>query len=126
MQRSGWVVHQRSFIAGARSLNEAELKENLEYFKVPSVSVELIRTKLGMTIFDEYANILKGMYSTRFNGRVDLGDTSARPDTGRPDDGESPVRPARVPMSPLINSLTVWQPNKIRKHKERGSKEKEI
>ena len=33
MQRSGWVVQQRSFIAGARSLNEAELKENLEYLK---------------------------------------------------------------------------------------------
>ncbi len=82
MQRSGWVVHQRSFIAGARSLNEAELKENLEYFKVPSTSVELIRTKLAMTIFDENANILKGMYSTRFNGRADLGGTSARPDTG--------------------------------------------
>ncbi len=30
------------------------------------------------------------------------------------------------PMSPLINSLTVWNPNKIRKWKERGSKEKEI
>ena len=90
MQRSGWVVHQRSFIAGARSLNEAELKENLEYFKVPSASVELIRTKLAMTIFDEYTNILKGMYSTRFNGRADLGGTSARPDTGRSDHGEDP------------------------------------
>ena len=77
MQRSGWVVHQRSFIAGARSLNEEELKENLEYFKVPSTNVELIRTKLAMTILDEYANILKGMYSTRFNGRADLGGTSA-------------------------------------------------
>ena len=109
MQRSGWVVHQRSFIAGARSLNEAELKENLEYFKVPSASVELIRTKLAMTIFDEYANILKGMYSTRFNGRADLGGTSARPDTGRSDHGEAPARPARDPMSPLINSLTAWQ-----------------
>ena len=32
MQHSGWVVHQRSFVAGARSLNEAEFKENLEYF----------------------------------------------------------------------------------------------
>ena len=61
MQRSGWVVHQRSFVAGARSLNEAEFKENLEYFKVPSVSIDSIRTKLAMTIFDEYANILKGM-----------------------------------------------------------------
>jgi hypothetical protein len=61
-----------------------------------------------MTIFDEYANILKGMYSTRFNGRADLGDTSARPDTGRSDHGETPVRPARGPTSPLINSLTAW------------------
>ncbi len=126
MQRSGWVVHQRSFIAGARSLNEAELKENLEYFQVPSVSIELIRTKLALTIFDEYANILKGMYSTRFNGKADLGGTSARPDTGRSDHGETPARPARDPTTPLINSLTAWQPNKIRKRKERGSKEKEI
>jgi hypothetical protein len=126
MQRSGWVVHQRSFIAGARSLNEAELKENLEYFKVPSVTVELIRTKLVMTIFDEHANILKGMYSTRFNGRADLGGTSAGPDTRRSDHGETPALPARGPMPPLINSLTVCHPNKIRKRKERGSKEKVI
>ena len=69
------MVHQRSFIAAARSLNEEELKENLEYFKVPSASIESIRTKLAMTIFNEYANILKGMYSTRFNGRADLGGT---------------------------------------------------
>ena len=126
MQRSGWVVHQHIFIVGAWSLNEVELKENLEYFKVPSVSIELIRTKLAMTIFDEYANILKGMYSTRFNGRADLGGTSARPDTGRSDHGEAPARPARGPMPPLINSLASWQTNKIRKRKERGSKEKEI
>jgi hypothetical protein len=30
-----------------------------------------------MTIFDEYANILKGMYSIRFNGRPDPGGTSS-------------------------------------------------
>ena len=126
MQHSGWMVHQRSFIAGARSLNEAELKENLEYFKVPSTSIELIRTKLAMTIFDEYANILKGMYSTRFNGRADLGGTSACPDTGRSDHGEAPARPPRGPMPPLINSLTYVTLTKFRKRKERGSKEKEI
>ncbi len=97
MQRSDWVVNQRSFIEGARSLNEAELKENLEYFKVPSASLELIRTKLAMTIFDEYANILKGMYSTRFNGRVNLGGTLTRPATGRPDHGEAPPAPLGVP-----------------------------
>ena len=127
LQRSGWVVHQRSFIAGARSLNEAELKENLKYFQVPSASIEPIRTKLTMTIFEEYANILKGMYSTRFNGRSgDLGSSSARPVSGRSDHGEAPARPARAPMPLLINSLTAWQPNKIRKRKDRGSKEKSI
>jgi hypothetical protein len=120
------MVHQRSFVAGARSLNEAEFKENLEYFKVPSVSIDSIRTKLAMTIFDEYANILKGMYSIRFNGRSDPGGTSARPDTGRSNHGEVPARPARDPIPPLINSLTAWQPNKFRQRKEKGSKEKEI
>jgi hypothetical protein len=78
MQHSGWVVHQRSFVAGAWSLNEEEFKENLEYFKVPSTSIDSIRTKLAMTIFDEYTNILKGMYSIRFNGRPDPRGTSAR------------------------------------------------
>ena len=38
-----------------RSLNEEEIKENLEYFKVPSASIDSIQTKLVMTIFDEYA-----------------------------------------------------------------------
>jgi hypothetical protein len=126
MQHSGWVVHQHSFVAGARSLNEEELKENLEYFKGPSVSIDSIRTKLAMTIFDEYANILKGMYSIRFNGRSDPGGTSSRPDTGSSDHGETPTRPDRDPIPPLINSLTSWQTNKFRKRKERGSKDKEI
>ena len=125
MQHSGWMVHQRSFIAGARSLNEAELKENLEYFQVPSASIEPIRTKLAMTIFEEYANVLKGMYSIRFNGRSgDLGSSSARPISEKSDRREAPARPAGAPTPLLINSLTAWQPNKIRKRKERGSKEK--
>ena len=61
MKHQGWRVEQVSFVAGVRSLNEEELKKNLEYFKVPSASVDLIRSKLDMKIFDEYANILKGM-----------------------------------------------------------------
>jgi hypothetical protein len=99
MQHSGWVVHQRSFVTGARSLNEVEFKENLEYYQVPSSSIDSIRTKLAMTIFDEHANMLKGMYSIRFNGRSDPGGTSARPDTGRSDHGEAPARPVRDPMT---------------------------
>ena len=47
-----------------------------------------------MTIFDEYANILKGMYIIRFNGRYDLEGTSARPDTGRSDHGDTSARAA--------------------------------
>jgi hypothetical protein len=66
MERQGWKVEQVNFIAGARSLNEEELKKNLTYFEVPSASVEPIHVKLDMKIFDEYANILKGMYSIRF------------------------------------------------------------
>ena len=111
MQRQGWMVEQVCFIAGVWSLNEEEPKKNLEYFKVPSASVEPIRSKLAMKIFDEYANILKGTYSIRFNGRSDH--------------GGNPTRPALGPTPPLINSLTVWQTNKIRKRKEGGKKERE-
>ena len=45
--RQGWVVSQRSFIAGARSLNEQDLHDNLAYFKVPQVGIESIRSKLA-------------------------------------------------------------------------------
>jgi hypothetical protein len=78
-----------------------------KYFKVPSASIDSIRTKLPMTIFDEYANILKGMYGIHFNGRPDSGGTSARSDTGSSNHGEDPVRPDRDLIPPLINSLTV-------------------
>ena len=94
MQRLGWRVEQVSFIAGARSLNEEDLKTNLAYFKVPSTSIETIRTKLDMKIFDEYVNILTGMYSIRFKGRSNHGDTSTRPTNGRSDHGDTPTYPA--------------------------------
>jgi hypothetical protein len=66
----GLTVNQRSFIAGTRSLNEKDLHDNLAYFKVPQVGIDSIRSKLAFKIFDEYANILKDMYSTRFNGHA--------------------------------------------------------
>jgi hypothetical protein len=125
MQRQGWKAEQVSFIAGARSLNAEELKKNLAYFEVPSTSVEPIRAKLVMTIFDEYANILKGMYSIRFNGRPDHGGTSARPANGSSDHGDTPACPAGWSSPPLINSLTAWQPIKVRKRKEREKKGEE-
>ena len=61
MQHLGWRVEQMSFITVERSLNEEELKENLEILKVANVSTEPIRSKLAMKIFDKCANILKGM-----------------------------------------------------------------
>jgi hypothetical protein len=69
LNSQGWTVSQRSFIAGARSLNEKGLHDNLAYFKVPQAGIESIGSKLAFKIFDEYANILKGMYSTRYYGR---------------------------------------------------------
>ncbi len=52
-----WTVIQISFIAGARSLNEKDLHDNLAHFKVPQVGIDSIRSKLAFKIFDEYANI---------------------------------------------------------------------
>ena len=46
----GWVVKQVSFITGERLLNEQDLRKNLGFFKV-------------FKIFDDCANILKGMCS---------------------------------------------------------------
>jgi hypothetical protein len=49
----GWLsVSQRSFIAGARSLNEQDLHENLAYFKVPQAGIESIRSKLAFKTFE--------------------------------------------------------------------------
>ena len=34
----------------------------------PQAGIKTIRSKLVMKIYDEYTNIQRGMYSTRFNG----------------------------------------------------------
>jgi hypothetical protein len=90
----GWTVTQKSFIAGARSLNEQDLHDNLAYFKVPQAGIDSIRSKLAFKIFDEYANILKNMYSTRFNGHPKNNGDHDQMDTAP--DGSSP---------PFITSL---------------------
>jgi hypothetical protein len=63
-------VTQKSFIAGARSLNGQDLHDNLAYFKVPQAGIDCIRSKLAFKIFDEYTNILKGMYTGGINDTV--------------------------------------------------------
>ena len=107
----GWTVSQRSFIAGARSLNEKDLHDNLAYFKVPQAGIDSIRSKLAFKIFDEYANILKGMYSTKFNGRP----------TNQGDHDQMITAPGG-PSPPLITFLQAWQPNNIRRQKEKEKK----
>jgi hypothetical protein len=42
----GWTVNQRSFISGARSLNEKDSHDNLTYFKVPQSGIESIKVSL--------------------------------------------------------------------------------
>jgi hypothetical protein len=73
-------------------------------FKVPQAGIETIRSKLIFKIFDEYANILKGMYSTRFNRR--------------PANSAAPAQP------PLIAPFHAWQPNNIRRLKEKEKRER--
>ena len=109
----GWLVSQRSFIAGARSLNEKDLHDNLAYFKVPHAGIESIRSKLAFKIFDEHANILKGMYSTRFN-------FSGRPKSKG--DHDQMDTASGGPSPPLITSLQAWQSNNIRCQKEKEKK----
>ena len=87
-------MSQRSFKSGAHSLNEKTYRKIWSYFKVPLSDIESIRSRLDFKIFDEYVNILKGMYSTRFNGCPKDSDVYDQTDSSP--DG---------PMTPLITSL---------------------
>ena len=68
IHHQGWKVEQIGFIVGSWSLNEQDLRRNLKFFRVPEGNIEVIGSKLATKIFDEYANILRCMYITRFNG----------------------------------------------------------
>jgi hypothetical protein len=108
-----WLVSQRSFIAGARSLDEKDLQENLAYFKVPQAGIESIRSKLAFKLFDEYANILKGMYSTRFNGGPKDSDVYAQTDSA-PGGSMPPLITSRPP-SKLGSLTTLGTPRRRRR-----------
>ena len=112
MQRQGWKVEQVGFIAGARSLNEEELKKNLTYFEGPPVSIEPIHTKLIMKIFDEYANILKGMYSIRFTEDQTTGILRSVQITEDPTTGT--LQPVQLGDPRLLVS-TLSQPDRLTK-----------
>jgi hypothetical protein len=99
------------YVKRARHVAEAQyasIKSALE--KTPA-GIDSIRSKLTLKIFDEYANILKGMYSTRFNGRP----------KNKGDHDQMDTAPGG-PSPPLITSLQAWQPNNIRRQKEKEKK----
>ena len=73
--------------------------------------MESIRSKLAMRIFNEYANILNCMYSTRFNG--DSTGVGSSPE-------DQPTPETTTPS--LIRSLESGHPDKFRK-RTNGSKE---
>jgi len=69
LQHQGWKVEQITEFHSGRSVVKREgPQEKPKFFQVPEASIDSIGSKLAMRIFDEYANILKCMYSTRFNG----------------------------------------------------------
>jgi hypothetical protein len=70
IQRQSWKVDQVSFITGVRSVDKQDFSNNMNFFGVPTASIRSIYSKLAMRTFDVYANILKCMYSTRFNEGV--------------------------------------------------------
>ena len=109
--QGGWQVEQISFIAGSRSLNEQDLRKNLKFFQVPEASIDSIGSKLAMRIFDEYANILRCMYSIRFNGDSPGTGSSHRD----PSSSESPA-------PPLIRSLESGRPDKHRRRIKKDRK----
>jgi hypothetical protein len=49
-------------------MRRIRLRKNLQVFKFLQAGIETIRSRLAMKIYDEYANILRGMYSGRVNG----------------------------------------------------------
>ncbi len=60
-------------------------------------------------------NILKGMYSTRFNGRQ----------KNKGDHDQMDTAPGG-PSPPLITSLQAFKPNKIRRQKEKEKEKKGV
>ena len=110
-------MEQISFIAGSRSLNEEDLRKNLKFFQVPEASIEVIGSKLVMKIFDEYANILRCMYNTRFNG-----------DPSRTGSSHEDHLIPETPTPSLIRSLQSGHPDKFRRRisGSRGGKDTKL
>ena len=104
LQHQGCQVEQIRFIVGSRSLNEEDLRENLEFFQVQEGSIETIGSKLAKRMFDEYANILRCMYNTRFSGGSSETGSSLE---------DQPIPRTSTPS--FITSLESGRPDKFRR-----------
>jgi hypothetical protein len=86
----------------------------LKFFGVPSASFGSIYSKLAMRTFDVYTNILKYMYSTRFNGGAT--GSEASPD----------VQPTPCVVTSLTYPLsTLPQSDKYKRRKKESPKERD-
>jgi hypothetical protein len=114
IQRQGWKVDQVSFITGARSIDKQDFRRNMKFFGVPEASISSLYSKLAMRTFDVYANILKCMYSTRFNG-----------DTTR-SEASSDAQPTPCVDTSLTHPLnTLPQSDKYKRRKKESPKERD-
>ncbi len=114
MQRQGWKVDQVSFITGTRSVDKRDFRKSLKFFGVPEASISSTYSKLAMRTFDVYANILKCMYSTRFNGGA----------TGSEDYADAQLTPCvDTALTHSINTLP--QPDKYKRRKKENPKERD-
>ena len=114
IQRQSWKVDQVSFITGARSVDKQDFRDNLKFFGVPESSISSIYSKLAMRTFDVYANILKCMYSTRFNGGA----------TGSEASADAQLTPC-VDTALTHPISTLPQPDKHKRRKKESPKERD-
>ncbi len=109
----GGFEGQDRFITGTRSVNNQDLSKNLKFFNVPVVSIQSIYSKLTMRVFDVYANILKNMYSTRFNGGPTRSETSPE------------VQLTPIVVTPLIHTIDTPRPDKYKRWRKESHETKD-
>ena len=107
-------MDQVSIITGARSVDKQDFRANMKLFGVPEDSIGSIYSKLTMRTFDVYANVLKCMYSTRFNGGATGSEASA---------DAQPTPRVDTALTHPINTLP--QPDKYKRRKKESPKERD-
>jgi hypothetical protein len=86
----------------------------MKFFGVPEASISSIYLKLAMRTFDVYANILKCMYSTRFNGGATRLEAS------------SDAQPTLCVVTSLTHPInTLPQSDKYKRRKKESPKERD-